>query len=443
MSRKWLCMLGILAVIAMLAACGSSAPAVEESTASEAEVAGGRGGRTAAPEVSLVGLWEYDHGSFIYYFASGSDIVFFEDGTVMEYAFGEPGQYTMLADGRMNVVGNWGDNSYVYTVQLTADRLTITDRDGDSGVWRRASATANANNADKDVPAPAPTVNSRDLVGLWEYNNGSAIYYFMRSDQIEFFANGDVMEYAFGEPGTYTVLADGRLSVVSGWSGNTNEFTIELNGDTLTITDRDGDRGVWRRASNAGAAIDSALVGRWEYVDGSFIYYFASGDDIEFFADGRVKEHAFGEAGQLAVLANGRLRVVGEWGDNAYIFSYELFDNMLTITDSDGDRGTWVRAGTSIASADMDSDLVGRWEYVEGSFIYYFASGDDIEFFADGRVKEHAFGEPGRLTMLGEGRIRVNGEWDSSAYDFTYRMDGDKITITDRDGDHGTWRKVS
>ncbi|MCL1884571.1 MAG: hypothetical protein FWF81_12580 [Defluviitaleaceae bacterium] len=86
--------------------------------------------------------------------------------------------------------------------------------------------------------------------------------------------------------------------------------------------------------------------------------------------------------------------------------------------------------------------IVGRWEFVSGSFIYYFASNGDIEFFADGRVAEFAFGEPGEFILLDDGRLRVVGDWfPTTPYYFTFSIDGDMLTITDHSDDYGTWRR--
>jgi hypothetical protein len=102
-------------------------------------------------------------------------------------------------------------------------------------------------------------------------------------------------------------------------------------------------------------------------------------------------------------------------------------------------RGTW-RPGsrTQISS---DDALVGRWVFVSGNNpINYFEWHVDIEFFADGRVLEHSRNEPGTYTVLENNRIAVQGEW-SGTFEFTYEVDGNTLTITDRDGDTGTWQR--
>ncbi|MCL2577613.1 MAG: hypothetical protein FWE27_06140 [Defluviitaleaceae bacterium] len=185
---------------------------------------------------------------------------------------------------------------------------------------------------------------------------------------------------------------------------------------------------------------NNSLVGRWEYVSGVFIHYFANDGDIEFFAYGRVIEYAYGEPGRYTIIGDGRMSVEGEQ-TGTHEFTYSISGDMLTITDHDGDRGTWRRAGTVNNNVVVeDSSLIGRWEYVSGRYIYYFTNDGDIEFFADGRVIEYAFNESGRYTVFENNRMSVDGE-QSGTYEFSYLIEGDMITITDQDGDSGTWRR--
>jgi hypothetical protein len=92
------------------------------------------------------------------------------------------------------------------------------------------------------------TTPANPLVGYWDYSSGTGpyIYYFMVDGDIEFFANGRVIEYAYGEPGTYTVNGN-RLIVIGDWDGIAYNFTFTISGDRLTIIDHDGDTGTWLR----------------------------------------------------------------------------------------------------------------------------------------------------------------------------------------------------
>jgi hypothetical protein len=94
------------------------------------------------------------------------------------------------------------------------------------------------------------------------------------------------------------------------------------------------------------------------------------------------------------------------------------------------------------SSPDTESNpLVGRWEYVSGDMSYYFHMGFDIEFFADGRVMEYAYDEPGKYTIIGESRMSAIGDWIRELYFFDFTIVGDILTITDSDGDAGIWRR--
>jgi hypothetical protein len=84
------------------------------------------------------------------------------------------------------------------------------------------------------------------------------------------------------------------------------------------------------------------------------------------------------------------------------------------------------------------NSLTGGWEYVSGSYIWFFGSDGAIDFYADGRVTSEYTGN-GRYTITGN-RIRVT--WSSnSVEDFTFGISGNTLTITDSDGDRGTWRR--
>lgn len=178
------------------------------------------------------------------------------------------------------------------------------------------------------------------------------MYYFADSRSIEFFADGRVVEYEYGEWGRWS--ADGnRLRVVGEWSG-TEDFTFSISGDQLTITDRDGDRIVFRRSGSSGGGGGGAppvspgasqLIGGWELVSGDWIYYFADSRYVEFFSDGTVYEDDYGEGGRWSADGN-RLRVVGEWS-GAEDFTFSISGNSLTITDRDGDRAVYRRSGSS------------------------------------------------------------------------------------------------
>jgi hypothetical protein len=91
---------------------------------------------------------------------------------------------------------------------------------------------------------------------------------------------------------------------------------------------------------------------------------------------------------------------------------------------------------------EIDNALVGRWEFVSGTgpYIYYFMTDGEIEFTANGRVTEYAYGEPGTYSVSGNNLI-VYAEWEEFTHYFTYVISGNLLTITDRDGDTGTWRR--
>ena len=190
---------------------------------------------------------------------------------------------------------------------------------------------------------------------------------------------------------------------------------------------------------SACSKIDSPLVGNWEYVTGTDIYYFAMNGlngDIEFKENGRTMEHANDQAGKFELDGDRRFTVRGNNERVTYHYTYTLHGNTLTLTDHEDDSATWRRAGSSVNTNPDASALVGRWEVLSGTRIYYFALNmhGDIEFFADGTVMEYAENEPGTFTM-GNGRLSVYAGWDGMTYDFTVELFENTLTIIDRDGD--------
>jgi hypothetical protein len=113
-------------------------------------------------------------------------------------------------------------------------------------------------------------------------------------------------------------------------------------------------------------------------------------------------------------------------------------DGVVLLTDGSG-----AVPQTPGSSQDaIDSALVGRWEFVSATdFLWFFDEDGAIEFFADGRVIAHRHSEPGRLTMLGDGRFSVFGDWTQFEYVFTYVIIGNELHITDSHNDTGIWRR--
>ena len=198
----------------------------------------------------------------------------------------------------------------------------------------------------------AANIDTR-LVGKWDFDAGTWIWFFGTSSVVEFFEDGTVTQVDTYDTGEWEVASSGKMEVNDS-QGGTFAFDYELNEDSLTIIDSDGDRAVWIREGGSRppqineepGEIDTALIGRWEFVDGPFLYFFAQDSDIEFFADGRIREHAHNETGTWHIDVPNGLVVVGEWtGRNefTYMLSGDNLDT-LTITDEANDSAEWRRA---------------------------------------------------------------------------------------------------
>ena len=176
------------------------------------------------------------------------------------------------------------------------------------------------------------------------------------------------------------------------------------------------------------AQANDPLVGQWEFMSGDWIYFFGE-SDINFRSNGTVT----GEegSGNWTVQA-GRLRV--NYDGDSENFNFSIRNNVLTITDSDGDSGRWVRSDTT--SIQPNNPLIGQWEYVSGDWIYFFGE-SNINFRSNGTVA----GEEGsgNWRALGDDIIRVNYDGDTESFYFSIR--NNILTITDSDGDSGRWRR--
>jgi len=97
---------------------------------------------------------------------------------------------------------------------------------------------------DELVTPPPPLISDNELVGLWEFQSGDWIYYFGQAELVMFIDYDDgtfgVFESDYEEWGVWYIDDDDYLVVIGDFTGQF-EFTYILDGDELTITDRDGD----------------------------------------------------------------------------------------------------------------------------------------------------------------------------------------------------------
>ena len=83
------------------------------------------------------------------------------------------------------------------------------------------------------------------------------------------------------------------------------------------------------------------IVGKWEWISGDWIYFFGDSDVIEFRANGTAISYDEEEAGNWTISGQ-QITVVDDYGDR-YNFRFTIRNNLLVITDSDGDIGRWKR----------------------------------------------------------------------------------------------------
>jgi len=189
-------------------------------------------------DTALTGSWTNYDGAAIYFFWRSEYVYFDDSGFVMaDDSFG-----TWSVNGSKLTVVADGGSTYEFTYSIIGGTLTITDSDGDTGYFSNLS----------QAPAPPPGVQddsllNSGLVGAWTFLRGDYTYFFNLSDIIYFDENGTVIlenegDYEFGVWSVY----GNTLYVV--YENNINyQFTFEINGNILAITDIDYDTGYFDR----------------------------------------------------------------------------------------------------------------------------------------------------------------------------------------------------
>jgi len=83
------------------------------------------------------------------------------------------------------------------------------------------------------------------------------------------------------------------------------------------------------------------IIGEWDLISGTSIYFFKSSSFVVINDDGSIYENYSNTIGEWEI-ADGLLKIVTTIG-NQYIFEYALIDDILTLTDEDGDIRTYTR----------------------------------------------------------------------------------------------------
>ena len=92
-----------------------------------------------------------------------------------------------------------------------------------------------------------------------------------------------------------------------------------------------------------------------------------------------------------------------------------------------------------------DDELSGIWDFDAGDPLWFFGDSDYIMIIDHHNgtygVFESASEEWGILRILDGGRFHVEGDW-SGEYEFSYRITGNWLVITDVDGDEAHYSRV-
>jgi hypothetical protein len=216
-------------------------------------------------------------------------------------------------------------------------------------------------------------------------------------------------------------LAGQRLTLVA--EGDTHEYSIKLDGDTLTVSGGDLDAPMTLRRKGAakktgfggqvkgGDKVDpapqpgprkaSSILGHWRGGDGSTIQFTKDtlklgGNDIP------------AEIGPDEVVLTGRQGQKVKW-------PYKLDGDTLEITVG-GQKQIWQRVTMKDSGPAPEKPraktLIGKWEAVDGTIIQFNADGTFI------------YGGQSVAYKAADGVIAINGnEWK-------YKLDGDSLELT-------------
>jgi len=92
-----------------------------------------------------------------------------------------------------------------------------------------------------------------------------------------------------------------------------------------------------------------------------------------------------------------------------------------------------------------DNELVGIWELDYGDPLWFFGSSEMIMIidYDDGNfgIYESGSEEWGLLHIIDDEKLTIEGEW-SGDYNFTYELNGNRLTIIDVDGDEAHFNRV-
>ena len=202
------------------------------------------------PEFLFLGVWEYGIGHQLPRFHRARGVEFLRDGTV--YHWSDSREFETNSTWELNEAGEmivkFSDTDATFRVETSGERLILTDEEENARTWWREGSRENS---DDDL----------EFLGIWEYVHGHRLVHpdaavrnqtsnTNRSHGIEFLEDRlyfidregerqhDSHFWDFDEEG-YLLLEEG--------SNTMRTLSIETSGDTLVITDEEGNTGTWFR----------------------------------------------------------------------------------------------------------------------------------------------------------------------------------------------------
>jgi len=182
--------------------------------------------------------------------------------------------------------------------------------------------------------------------------------------------------------------------------------------------------------------LEDQIVGRWELVSGDWIYFFRDTDVIDFYDDGTVIARYLDTLGEWAISESNELVVTDRHGDDDF-FAVMIDGNRLTITDGDNDSAVYARASRDRQPNDQ---LVGRWELVSGSLLFFFDDTSTVDILYDGTIISRDYRDVGEWEINGN---RLFVSYDGNTGFFTFELVGSELSITNEYGDTDLYRRAS
>ncbi|MCL2559362.1 MAG: hypothetical protein FWE07_02645 [Turicibacter sp.] len=213
--------------------------------------------------------------------------------------------------------------------------------------------------------------------------------------------------------------------------GGSSGFSVDISADIAQIGNVSVDFPAWLDDVAAVEFADpttAPFLGSWDEGFGAIpLFVFGEAASVEFLPTGDVifiQNNGDWAIESWTICTNDILRVAGRE------FTWVVRGDTLILIDSWNDDWTFVRQGEGADTFMQieDSELLGYWDNGSGRILLFvFGTADSVEFLEDGTV---IITERGNSTTVNWAPIEP-GRFLANNQEFSYRIVGDVLTITD------------